>query len=112
MKTETVENWLIPMGDVSFFLNPAWRAVATYNCKGMGFSTFFPENAVGVVEAKKICEGCPVQRICLEFALQNNEDHGIWGGVSERTRKKMRQTRERHLRRMAKVDAQLKQLAQ
>lgn len=102
MKTEIVENWLVPLGDVSFFIDPAWRKTADYNCKGMGFATFFPTDAIGVAAAKEICEGCPAKRLCLEFALQNADDHGIWGGVSERQRKKMRLARERRLKQLAK----------
>ena len=111
-KTEELHDWLKPMGDVKFFLDPEWRKTADYSCKGMGFSTFYPDNAVGVTAAKKICFGCPVQRLCLEYALQYSEDHGIWGGVSERSRKKMRLARIRHLKKQAKLDARLKTISQ
>ena len=37
--------------------------------------------------AKRVCEGCPVQERCLEYALRNRIDHGVWGGCSERQRR-------------------------
>lgn len=42
------------------------------------------------VAAKRICRGCPVRIECLEYALDNNEDHGIWGGLSRQERWKIR----------------------
>lgn len=50
---------------------------------------FFPSDASGVTLAKDICRKCPVQAECLEYALINREEHGVWGGTSERARKKM-----------------------
>lgn len=38
-------------------------------------------------EARKICQGCPVRRPCLEYALEHHETHGMWGGLSWRQRK-------------------------
>lgn len=46
--------------------------------------------------AKKICESCPVISECLEYALKNNERHGIWGGKSYVERKKLRRERGMH----------------
>jgi WhiB family redox-sensing transcriptional regulator len=47
-------------------------------------------HADSVTEAKKICLGCEVRQQCLEFALQTNERFGVWGGKSERERRKLR----------------------
>ena len=41
-------------------------------------------------EAKKICTGCEVKAECLEYALANDERFGIWGGLSERERRRLR----------------------
>jgi hypothetical protein len=41
-------------------------------------------------EAKKICTGCEVKAQCLEYALANDERFGIWGGLSERERRRLR----------------------
>ena len=52
--------------------------------------TFFPEKGGSTREAKRICSGCPVKDECLEYALENDERFGIWGGLSERERRKLR----------------------
>jgi WhiB family redox-sensing transcriptional regulator len=51
---------------------------------------FFPEKGGSTREAKKICTGCEVKAQCLEFALSNDERFGIWGGLSERERRRLR----------------------
>ena len=52
-------------------------------------STFFPSDGVGVEHAKKICAECPVKEPCLEYALEQRIDHGVWGGCSERERRRI-----------------------
>lgn len=52
-------------------------------------SEFFPSDGVGVDRARKICATCPVQERCLEYALTNRIDHGVWGGASERERRRI-----------------------
>ncbi|ADG97109.1 transcription factor WhiB [Segniliparus rotundus DSM 44985] len=51
---------------------------------------FFPEKGGSTREAKRICLNCEVKNDCLEFALQNDERFGIWGGLSERERRRLR----------------------
>jgi WhiB family redox-sensing transcriptional regulator len=51
---------------------------------------FFPEKGGSTREAKKICTGCEVRAECLEYALGNDERFGIWGGLSERERRRLR----------------------
>ncbi|HEY9410657.1 MAG TPA: WhiB family transcriptional regulator [Jiangellaceae bacterium] len=51
---------------------------------------FYPEQGVNVIEAVRVCRSCPVRVECLQYALDNNERWGIWGGVTERTRRRMR----------------------
>lgn len=53
---------------------------------------FFPEKGGSTREAKKICVGCEVRGECLEYALQNDERFGIWGGLSERERRRVKRT--------------------
>jgi WhiB family redox-sensing transcriptional regulator len=48
---------------------------------------------VGVERAKKLCEGCPSQSPCLEYALANRVEHGVWGGASERQRRRVLKAR-------------------
>ncbi len=51
---------------------------------------FFPEKGGSTREAKKVCVGCEVRSECLEYALANDERFGIWGGLSERERRKLK----------------------
>lgn len=51
---------------------------------------FFPEKGGSTREAKKICAGCEVRPECLEYALAHDERFGIWGGLSERERRRLR----------------------
>ncbi len=51
---------------------------------------FFPEKGGSTREAKKICGGCEVRPECLEYALAHDERFGIWGGLSERERRRLR----------------------
>lgn len=55
--------------------------------------TFFPSDGVGVEIAKRICAECPVKTECLEYALENRIDHGVWGGTSERQRRRILKAR-------------------
>ena len=54
---------------------------------------FFPEKGGSTREAKRICSGCEVRAECLEYALANDERFGIWGGLSERERRRVRRQR-------------------
>ncbi|TQM15163.1 WhiB family redox-sensing transcriptional regulator [Pseudonocardia kunmingensis] len=51
---------------------------------------FFPEKGGSTREAKRICSGCEVRAECLEYALAHDERFGIWGGLSERERRRLR----------------------
>lgn len=51
---------------------------------------FFPEKGGSTREAKRICSGCEVRAECLEYALTHDERFGIWGGLSERERRRLR----------------------
>lgn len=66
----------------------AWQADAL--CAQTDPESFFPEKGGSTREAKKICAACDVRAECLEYALQNDERFGIWGGLSERERRKLR----------------------
>jgi WhiB family redox-sensing transcriptional regulator len=54
--------------------------------------TFFPEKGGSTREAKKVCLGCDVRSECLEYALANDERFGIWGGLSERERRRLKKS--------------------
>jgi WhiB family redox-sensing transcriptional regulator len=64
-----------------------WMAAG--NCRFEPPSTFFPSDGVGVEIAKRVCADCPVKDQCLEYALQHRIDHGVWGGTSERQRRRI-----------------------
>jgi WhiB family redox-sensing transcriptional regulator len=66
----------------------AWQGDAL--CAQTDPEAFFPEKGGSTREAKKICTTCEVKAQCLEYALQNDERFGIWGGLSERERRKLR----------------------
>jgi WhiB family redox-sensing transcriptional regulator len=69
----------------------SWQRQA--NCMGVDPDLFFPERGASTREAKEVCRGCVVREDCLEFALANGEKFGIWGGLSERERRKIRRRR-------------------
>lgn len=54
---------------------------------------FFPEKGGSTREAKRICAACEVRAECLDYALANDERFGIWGGYSERERRRLKQRR-------------------
>jgi WhiB family redox-sensing transcriptional regulator len=65
-----------------------WRADAL--CAQTSPEAFFPEKGGSTRDAKKVCGSCAVRSTCLEYALINDERFGIWGGLSERERRKLR----------------------
>lgn len=77
------------------WMNDDWRTQAA--CKGVDPDLFFPTRGAGgftdIREAKKVCDTCPVQPECLEYALVSGETVGVWGGMSERQRKRIRSAR-------------------
>jgi WhiB family redox-sensing transcriptional regulator len=64
-----------------------WMAAG--KCRDLDPATFFPSDAVGVDIARRICADCPVKNLCLEYALYHRIEHGVWGGASERARRRM-----------------------
>ena len=63
------------------------------NCLGVDPDLFFPERGASTREAKEVCRACIVRVECLEYALGNGEKFGIWGGMSERERRRIRRAR-------------------
>ena len=58
-------------------------------CRDLDPAVFFPSDGIGVQAAQRICSECPVKDPCLEYALANRVDHGVWGGTSERERRRI-----------------------
>ena len=81
-----------PMPGLPWVAGPAsdeaWRLNAL--CAETDPEAFFPEKGGSTREAKRVCSGCEVRAECLEFALANDERFGIWGGLSERERRRLR----------------------
>ena len=69
----------------------SWQDFA--NCLGVDPDLFFPERGASTKEAKSVCGGCEVKMECLEYALRHGEKFGIWGGMSERERRRIRRQR-------------------
>ena len=59
------------------------------NCAHEPPARFFPSDGVGVEIARRICATCPVKEPCLEYALAQRIDHGVWGGCSEGERRRI-----------------------
>lgn len=72
-------------------------------CRGMDTEIFFPHQGDDTRPAKAVCDGCTVRSECLDYALRTGEHHGVWGGLSERERRKVRARAKR--RRLAEVAA-------
>lgn len=66
----------------------AWKELAL--CAETDPEIFFPEKGGSTREAKAICQGCEVRDACLEYALTWEERFGIWGGLSERERRRLK----------------------
>src|SRR5690554_4295589 len=66
----------------------AWQSDAL--CAQTDPEALFPGKGGSTRDAKRICAACEVKAQCLEYALQNDEGFGIWGGLSERERRKLR----------------------
>jgi WhiB family redox-sensing transcriptional regulator len=58
-------------------------------CRGADPTDFFPSDGLGVEAAQRVCAGCPVRVECLEYALLHRIEHGVWGGASERERRRI-----------------------
>ena len=66
----------------------AWQERAL--CAQTDPEAFFPEKGGSTRKAKRVCATCEVREECLEYALANDERFGIWGGLSERERRKLK----------------------
>jgi WhiB family redox-sensing transcriptional regulator len=60
--------------------------MARANCRSHNAAEFFPSDTAGIVQAQSVCVGCAVRAECLDYALANRIEHGVWGGASERAR--------------------------
>lgn len=63
--------------------------MAQGNCRRVGPGVMYPDNGAGVARAKKVCSDCSVKSPCLDYAIATRQNHGVWGGCSERQRRKI-----------------------
>ena len=77
-----------PFGDFDDADENNWQERAL--CAQTDPEAFFPEKGGSTREAKRVCLSCDVRGECLEYALMHDERFGIWGGLSERERRKLK----------------------
>lgn len=77
----------------------SWQDYA--NCRGADADLFFPERGASTRKAKSICGACEVKGECLDYAIEMGEKFGIWGGLSERERRRVRRERQVAQRRVS-----------
>ncbi len=113
-RTGCVEEYVSLITDEMLFASPTaifptressepkvWRSGAA--CRDTDPDLFFPVGQTGpaiahIANAKAVCNTCAVQRECLEYALMTNQDAGIWGGLTEDERRKIRRERRKQNR--------------
>lgn len=83
-------------------IETSWVWQAQGACRDMDSNLFYyedqergPAKETRIANAKAVCEGCKVKTECLEFALQINEQHGIWGGLTPEERQTVKRRRQR-----------------
>ena len=83
---------IVPLAQVSVSPEDAgglsWQDRAL--CAQTDPEAFFPESGGSTREAKRVCRACEVRAECLEYALEHDERFGIWGGLSERERRRIK----------------------
>ena len=84
----TVELSLVDAADQELPEELAWQERAL--CAQTDPEAFFPEKGGSTREAKRVCMACEVRAECLEYALAHDERFGIWGGLSERERRRVK----------------------
>lgn len=73
---------------LNFEVSGRWQDKAA--CRGEDVESFFLDSPGGLKHAKEICSRCEVRLTCLDEALKNDERYGVWGGLSERERRRLK----------------------
>ena len=76
-----------------------WRQDAA--CRDLDTAIFFPDTDEDAATALAVCASCPVREACLEFALLTRQDDGVWGGLTENERRRVRRRRQEAARKAA-----------
>lgn len=89
MNPYTVSPYLraFPVEPVELLADLSWRDQAL--CAEVGDDFWFPEKGGTSLPAKRVCRSCEVRAECLEYALAHGERFGVWGGMSERERRRL-----------------------
>jgi WhiB family redox-sensing transcriptional regulator len=74
-------------------MNQSWRQHAA--CQGLDPEIFYPVSDEDADVAKAVCAGCAVRQTCLEYALGSRERDGVWGGATEKERRRIIRQRRR-----------------
>jgi WhiB family redox-sensing transcriptional regulator len=69
-----------------------WKAQAA--CRGLDTTVFFSDDEADTAAAIAVCENCPVRQACLDFAIDTRQHDGIWGGLTEIERRRVRRRRQ------------------
>ena len=99
--TGLVEGWRFTVADVIFSLVHDGFGMGEDDAAELGWQdralcaqtdpeAFFPEKGGSTREAKRVCRSCEVRAECLDYALEHDERFGIWGGLSERERRRLK----------------------
>lgn len=104
--TYTSPSYFYVLGDTDVLTVTDWRELAA--CRNSDPETFFPVGTTGpaidmIEKATAICGSCSVQEECLLYALETNQEAGVWGGLPEDDRRRFRKRwlAERRRRRQA-----------
>ena len=74
-------------------MNQSWRQQGA--CRGLDPEIFYPASEEEADVAKAVCAGCAVRQACLEYALGSRERDGVWGGATEKERRRILRQRRR-----------------
>ena len=69
-----------------------WRQQSA--CRDLETTVFFPATDEEAAAAKAVCATCPVRLECLEYAIATRQDDGVWGGLDETERRRLRRRRQ------------------
>lgn len=67
--------------------NQTWRQLSA--CRGVDPGIFYPPDDDDADAAKAVCDACSVRQPCLEYALATREREGLWGGATEKERRRI-----------------------
>jgi Transcription factor WhiB len=96
---------MVTVNDLAIAARPQWWDSHEVKCHGLPPKWFYPNRSSSlVIRAKAICSGvdgrkpCLYRDRCLEWAVDHKEDFGVWGGTSERDRRKIQRARNRRIK--------------